>query len=124
MTTTRSRPHALVVRGGWDGHHPVEATELFIPFLVARGYDVRIEESPEVYADAATMAEADLVLQTMAEHGLRRVVFTENREAEDQANVVGAATFAIRATGADFVRHITTPGSGSCCARSPTSCTE
>ena len=47
---------ALIVRGGWDGHHPVESTELFIPFLEANGYDVRVEESPEVYADAAAMA--------------------------------------------------------------------
>jgi len=58
-------PHALVVRGGWDGHHPVEATELFIPFLFAQGYTVRIEESPEIYADAAVMAGVDLVVQSV-----------------------------------------------------------
>ena len=58
-------PRALVVRGGWDGHHPVEATELFIPFLVARGYDVRVEGSPEVYADADVMSDVDLVLQSV-----------------------------------------------------------
>ena len=60
---------ALVVRGGWSGHHPVEATELFIPFLVENGYVVRIEESPEVYADAETMGGIDLVVQavTMSE---------------------------------------------------------
>jgi len=60
---------ALVVRGGWSGHHPVEATELFIPFLVENGYEVRVEESPEVYADAETMGGIDLVVQavTMSE---------------------------------------------------------
>jgi hypothetical protein len=42
---------ALIVRGGWDGHHPVESTELFVPFLRDNGYEVRIEESPAVYAD-------------------------------------------------------------------------
>src|SRR6187402_3918877 len=53
-TVSASRsPRALVVRGGWDGHHPVEATELFIPFLEANGYDVRIDGSPEVYAVTA-----------------------------------------------------------------------
>ena len=46
---------ALIVRGGWSGHQPVEATELFIPFLIDNGYEVRIEESPEVYADAEAM---------------------------------------------------------------------
>ncbi|MTK03552.1 ThuA domain-containing protein [Micromonospora sp. CP22] len=60
---------ALVVRGGWEGHRPVEATELFIPFLKANGYAVRVEESTEIYADAAEMVGTDLVVQcvTMSE---------------------------------------------------------
>ena len=36
---------ALVVRGGWEGHHPVEATELFLPFLRAEGFEIVVEES-------------------------------------------------------------------------------
>ena len=56
---------ALIVRGGWDGHHPVESTELFIPFLEANGYDVRVEESPAVYADAEAMAGVDLIVQSV-----------------------------------------------------------
>lgn len=60
---------ALIVRGGWDGHRPVESTELFVPFLRGNGYEVRIEESPAVYADAGVMAETDLIVQcvTMSE---------------------------------------------------------
>ncbi|WP_241774124.1 ThuA domain-containing protein [Micromonospora haikouensis] len=54
---------ALVVRGGWEGHEPVRATELFLPFLERSGYAVRIEESTDVYADAAEMAGTDLVVQ-------------------------------------------------------------
>lgn len=54
---------ALVVRGGWEGHQPVEATDMFIPFLERAGYTVRVEGSPELYADAAEMATVDLVLQ-------------------------------------------------------------
>ena len=73
---------ALVVRGGWEGHHPVEATELFLPFLRAEGFEVVVEESPEVYADADRMAATDLIVQsvTMSEisaqavAGLRRAV--------------------------------------------------
>jgi type 1 glutamine amidotransferase len=67
MTTAQDRPakHALVVRGGWDGHQPVEATELFIPHLIEHGYTVRVEESPKVYADAAAMAGIDLIMQCM-----------------------------------------------------------
>lgn len=56
---------ALVVRGGWDGHQPVEATELFIPFLKDNGYDVRIEESTKIYADAEYLAGVDLIMQCM-----------------------------------------------------------
>ncbi|WP_194762644.1 ThuA domain-containing protein [Microbacterium sp. UFMG61] len=56
---------ALVVRGGWDGHHPVEATELFLPFLRENGFDVSVEDDPEVYADTARMAEVDLVVQSV-----------------------------------------------------------
>ncbi|MDS2172731.1 ThuA domain-containing protein [Nesterenkonia sp. CL21] len=56
---------ALIVRGGWDGHQPVEATELFLPFLRENGYDCQVHESPEVYADADTMGEVDLIVQCM-----------------------------------------------------------
>jgi type 1 glutamine amidotransferase len=28
---------ALVVRGGWEGHEPIEATDLFIPHLEEHG---------------------------------------------------------------------------------------
>jgi len=54
---------ALVVRGGWDGHMPVETTDLFIPFLEDNGFAVRVEGSTAVYADAAFMDTVDLVLQ-------------------------------------------------------------
>jgi type 1 glutamine amidotransferase len=71
MTSTappsRSR-RALVVRGGWDGHQPVETTDVFIPFLESQGYDVDVDASPQRYADPGFMAGVDLVLQinTMA----------------------------------------------------------
>lgn len=55
--------HALVVRGGWDGHMPVETTDLFIPVLEANGFTVRVEETPAVYADAAYLDTVDLILQ-------------------------------------------------------------
>lgn len=61
MTATSRR--ALVVRGGWAGHSPVEATELFIPFLRRSSFEVRVEESPDIYADGAVMASTDLVVQ-------------------------------------------------------------
>jgi uncharacterized protein len=56
---------ALIVRGGWDGHMPVETTESFIPFLEANDFTVAIEESPDVYADAERMAGIDLIVQVV-----------------------------------------------------------
>ncbi|WP_313540832.1 ThuA domain-containing protein [Leifsonia aquatica] len=55
--------HALVVRGGWDGHMPVETTDLFIPFLEANGFTVRVEDSTAVYADEPFMDTVDLIVQ-------------------------------------------------------------
>jgi type 1 glutamine amidotransferase len=55
--------HALVVRGGWEGHVPVEATNLFIPYLEQQDFEVRIADSPAVYADASSMAGLDLIVQ-------------------------------------------------------------
>jgi type 1 glutamine amidotransferase len=56
---------ALVVRGGWEGHQPVPATDRFIPHLEANGFDVRVEDSPAVYAEPDYMAGVDLVMQCM-----------------------------------------------------------
>ncbi|GAB3654422.1 ThuA domain-containing protein [Glycomyces tarimensis] len=74
------RPNALIVRGGWEGHAPVEATELFLPFLEDNGYTVRIEASPAAYAE--DLGAVDLIVQcvTMSEitepqlDGLRNAV--------------------------------------------------
>ena len=55
--------HALVVRGGWDGHMPVETTGVFIPFLEEHGFEVRIENGTAVYRDAAYLDTVDLIVQ-------------------------------------------------------------
>jgi type 1 glutamine amidotransferase len=60
-----SERQALVVRGGWEGHHPVEATDHFLPHLEANGFSVRVEDSPKVYAEADYMAGVDLIVQCM-----------------------------------------------------------
>jgi len=60
MTAER---RALVVRGGWDGHMPVETTELFILFLERHGFEVRIENGTAIYRDAAYLDTVDLIVQ-------------------------------------------------------------
>ncbi|KQS08954.1 hypothetical protein ASG04_08605 [Curtobacterium sp. Leaf183] len=56
---------ALVVRGGWDGHQPVETTDAFVPFLRDNGFDVAVHDSTAVYADAAVMDTVDLIVQVV-----------------------------------------------------------
>jgi type 1 glutamine amidotransferase len=75
------RKNALVVRGGWDGHQPYEATELFIPYLKDNGYDVRVWESPKVYADAGYMAGVDLIMQCMTMSTIEKDEFAGLRTA-------------------------------------------
>lgn len=52
-----------MVRGGWEGHFPVEATELYLPFLRENGFEVRVSESTESYLD---LDGTDLVLQCIS----------------------------------------------------------
>ena len=75
---------ALVVRGGWDGHRPVEATDLFLPFLESSGFDVRVEESNEVYADEPTMAATDLIVQSVTMSDISRDAFLGLRAAVER----------------------------------------
>lgn len=54
---------ALVVRGGWEGHVPGPATDLFIPHLRQNGYSVQLADSPAPYADQDLMQRVDLIVQ-------------------------------------------------------------
>lgn len=74
--------HALVVRGGGTGYRPIDATEMFLPFLESAGFTVQVEASADVYADDDAMWATDLVLQCLTDtpisaeavSGLRRAV--------------------------------------------------
>ena len=81
------RRRALVVRGGWDGHEPVQTTDSVIPFLERNDFDVRVEDGTSVYADEEAMRATDLIVQ----------VNTMNTIADAElAGLVGAV---IRGTG-------------------------
>ena len=54
---------ALVVRGGWEGHCPVETTDSFLPFLEKSGYQTVISDTLDFYLDADLIAATDLILQ-------------------------------------------------------------
>ncbi len=55
----------LIVRGGWSGHDPVRATEVFIPALEAANFVIDTEDTPEIYADPIAMARYDLIVQCL-----------------------------------------------------------
>jgi uncharacterized protein len=53
---------ALIVYGGWDGHTPKQSGEVFAPLLQAKGFDVEMSDTLDVYADKAKMDTVDLVV--------------------------------------------------------------
>ncbi|WP_194893413.1 ThuA domain-containing protein [Catenulispora pinisilvae] len=55
--------HALVVRGGWDGHVPVPASDRYAAALKEDGYDVTVCDTLDSYLDADLLAGTDLVVQ-------------------------------------------------------------
>ena len=57
-----STKKALMVWGGWEGHSPREAAELFAPWLEEQGYDVTVSDTLEAYEDHAMLEALDLVV--------------------------------------------------------------
>lgn len=107
---------ALVVRGGWDGHAPEEAVDLFVPFLREHDFDVVVEGSLEAYADPDLMAATDLVVQcwTMGDiladelRGLRTAVAAGTGLAGWHGGIVDSfrvATDYLQLVGAQFAAH-------------------
>jgi type 1 glutamine amidotransferase len=114
VTATARR--ALVVRGGWEGHAPVETTELFRPDLDAAGFEVSVAEDLDVYRDEALLARTDLIVQCWTDgtltaaqsEGLRRAVHNGTGLAGWHGGLV--ATFAedreyLRMVGGLFLHH-------------------
>jgi hypothetical protein len=56
---------ALITRGGWDGHQPIQTTDRFAAYLRGQDFEVIVQEGPAAYADAAFMAGIDLVVQNI-----------------------------------------------------------
>ncbi len=54
---------ALIVRGGWEGHHPVEATELVMAHFAEQGWELDWREGTDVYDDPAALQACDTIVQ-------------------------------------------------------------
>jgi uncharacterized protein len=59
----RDGKRALVVRGGWEGHVPVPASDRYARVLRETGFDVTVSGSLDSYLDEALLAGTDLVVQ-------------------------------------------------------------
>jgi hypothetical protein len=54
---------ALVVRGGWPGHCPVEATDRYADVLRQNGYRVTTSDTLDSYLDDELLRGTDLIVQ-------------------------------------------------------------
>lgn len=53
---------ALIVRGGWLGHEPMEVSEILGTALRKHGFHVEFAETLDVFKDEAKMANLDLIV--------------------------------------------------------------
>lgn len=64
VSTRGSGPRsAVVVRGGWEGHRPVETTDRYAARLRQQDWTVTTSESLDVYLDADLLCSTDLIVQ-------------------------------------------------------------
>jgi type 1 glutamine amidotransferase len=107
---------ALVVRGGWDGHVPVPASDRYAAALKEDGYEVTVSDSLDSYLDDALLAGTDLVVQcwTMGQitgaqvAGLSRAVRAGTGFAGWHGGIVDSIRTETRyqlMTGGQFVHH-------------------
>lgn len=59
----------LFVYGGWEGHHPEECRDLYVPWMQDQGAAIVVSNSLDIYTDTLVMRSMDLIVQvwTMGE---------------------------------------------------------
>ncbi|CAM4378992.1 ThuA domain-containing protein [Paenibacillus typhae] len=53
---------ALIVRGGWDGHEPVQVSEIFGGLLEAEGFEVEISDTLDSFKDEEKLLGLSLIV--------------------------------------------------------------
>lgn len=53
---------ALIVRGGWDGHEPVQVSEIFKQVLEENDFSVEISETLDAFLDQEKLMGLDLIV--------------------------------------------------------------
>ncbi|WP_310552105.1 ThuA domain-containing protein [Paenibacillus glufosinatiresistens] len=70
---------ALIVRGGWDGHEPVQVSEIFAGLLRSEGFETEISDTLDSFRDEEKLMDLDLIVPIwtmgeIAEEQLRPVL--------------------------------------------------
>ncbi len=60
---------ALIVQGGWQGHEPLQVSEIFTKLLEAEGFSVELSDTLDSFLDGEALKRLDLIvpLWTMGE---------------------------------------------------------
>ncbi len=53
---------ALIVQGGWDGHEPVQVSEIFARVLKEEGFDVTVSDTLDAFLDAEKLKSLNLIV--------------------------------------------------------------
>ncbi len=57
-----SNRKALIVSGGWDGHHPQQVAEVFHKILTEDGFDVEVSNTLASFEDEGKLRELSLIV--------------------------------------------------------------
>ncbi len=52
----------LIFRGGWDGHHPIQVSELFREVLEKEGFEVTISDQMDPLGDVDYLKSLDMII--------------------------------------------------------------
>jgi len=63
---------ALLVKGGWKGHEPDEVTEVFDKILKNEGFETRVSDSLDAFADSEYLESLDLIVPTWTMGSIER----------------------------------------------------
>jgi len=53
---------ALIVQGGWDGHEPVQVSQIFANILKSEGFDVEVSDTLDSFLDAEKLKSLHIIV--------------------------------------------------------------
>ncbi len=53
---------ALIVQGGWDGHEPLQVSQVFEKLLLENGFEVEVSNTLDVFLDGEKLKGLDLIV--------------------------------------------------------------